>query len=509
MKRQILFLTLAGALVATLSFAQQPKKVTEKFFPDPNVEMNIPIFAKKSGYTTYKEMMEFLTAQVAAHPSLLKMEIVGQTQKRRDIPLITVSLEGGANKKMRIFYIARVHGDEPAGTEGMLYLIRQLAEDESLRPLLEKADFYIMPMVNIDGAESSNRVTANGIDLNRDQSKLDSPEAVALQVTAHRVNPHVSVDFHEYQPIRSDFSVISSDILSTPWDVMFLYSSNPNVPQVLRSAVKDMFIANAAEAMDKHNLTHHTYYTSTSDFGQVQFNVGGASPRSSSNMFALKNTLSMLMETRGIKLDRVSMKRRVFTVYELAVSFATTTCDNADHLRKVLSEAMSDKGDIAVKFSSEKTVLPFMFIDIIKNDLVTFDVQARIAENYKVTLSRPLPKAYYISANQTEAAEKLKVMGVEVETLAEDTMVDVEAFTVTSMKESGEQVGGSVYPVDVKTKVAEKSMSFPAGTYRVPANQAYVRMATILLEPESSNGFVNYRVVKVAQNEEIPIYREK
>lgn len=495
------------ALVVTPSVAQQPRMVTSKFFPDPYVEIATPLFAKKRGYTSYKELMVFLNQQVAAHSSLLKIEVVGQTQKRRDIPLITVST--GPGDKLRIFYIARVHGDEPGGTEAMLYLIRQLAEDESLRPLLDKADFYIMPMVNIDGAESFTRATSNGIDLNRDQSKLGSPEAQALQATMHRIQPQVSVDFHEFQPTRSDYALLSSDLLSTPWDVMFLYSSNPNVPAVLRGLVKDVFIANASIDLDKYKLTHHTYYTSASDFGYIQMNVGGASPRSTSNIFALKNCISMLMETRGVKLNRVSIKRRVFTAYTLAVSFATTACANADQVRAALRDAAADKGDIAVKFSSTKTEMPFTFVDMIKNELVSLDVQARLAERYKVSLSRTLPKAYYLPASQVEAANKLQQQGVSVEMLAQELNVDVEAFTVATLKESAEQIGGSVYPVDVTTKLTAKRMSFPAGSYRVTTDQPYVRAITTLLEPESANGFVNYRVVKVAKNEEIPIYREK
>ncbi|NDV80714.1 M14 family metallocarboxypeptidase [Bacteroides sp. 51] len=503
----VLFVILSVCGLFT-ALAQQPKKVTEKFFPEPDVEMDIPVFKKKSGYTTYKEMYEFLEARIAEHPELIRMETVGKSQRGRDIPLVTVSRKSDGADKLRIFYYARVHGDEPAGTEGVLYMIRQLAEAPEVNALLDKADFYIMPMVNPDGAESSRRVTANGIDLNRDQSKLDTPEAVVLNNVVGRIHPHIALDFHEYHSIRSDFSQITSDIISTPWDVMFLYSSNPNVPEVLRDLVNDLFLTEAKAELDKNGLTHHTYYTSRKDFGEVYFNVGGASPRSTSSAMALKNTVSVLFEIRGLKLDRVSMKRRTYTAYLLALSFAETALKNEERLRNVLAESQAKRDDIAVSFTSGRKEMSFTFIDIIRNKLVTFDVPARVAEDFTVTMTRPLPPAYYLLPSETNAVEKLKQMGIEVAVLENETTVAVEAYTVTSLKEDGEQVGG-VYPVTVKTTLSEREVRLPAGTWRVDTTQPFVRAATVLLEPESANGFVNYRVVKAVLNEEIPIYRAK
>jgi len=508
MKKIFILFVLLSFVALTPTWAQQPKKVTEKFFPEPDIEMDLPVFKKKSGYTNYKEMYEFLTARIAEHPELISMETVGKSQRGREIPLVTVSRKDGNNNKLRMFYYARVHGDEPAGTEGVLYLIRQLAEAPDVNALLDKADFYIMPMVNPDGAESTRRVTANGIDLNRDQSKLDTPEAIVLNEVTARIRPQIALDFHEYHSIRADFNQITSDIISTPWDVMFLYSSNPNVPEAMRELTTGLFLSNAKADLDKQGITHHTYYTSRKDYGEVYFNLGGSSPRSTSTSMALKNAISVLFEIRGLKLDRVSMKRRTYTAYLLALSFAQTALKNEQQLRDALAKAENDRSDIAVNFTSAKKTLPFTFIDIIRNKLVTFDVPARVAEEFTVTLSRPLPSAYYLLPSETRAVEKLRQMGIEVTALENEEERMVEAYTVTSFKQDGEQVGG-VYPATVKTQLTEKNVRFPAGSWRVDIPQPFTRAATVLLEPESANGFVNYRVVQATLNEEIPIYRAK
>ncbi|MDO5650487.1 MAG: M14 family metallocarboxypeptidase, partial [Gallicola sp.] len=323
----------------------EPKKVTEKFYPDPDININIPSLQKGRGFTSYNEMMHFLNNLVAAHPSVLNMKMAGKTQKGKEIPLIKIS-KGNDEDKIRIIYIARVHGDEPAGTEGMMYFVQQMAGNSQLQYLLDKISIYILPMLNIDGAETNTRRTANGIDMNRDQSKLETPEAQVLHHVINEVEPHVSVDYHEYQPVRSDFGKLSPDVLGTPWDVMFLFSGNPNVPQVIRTAVDSMFLPEAKKTLDANGLTHHNYYSSSNSYDNIRINVGGSSPRSTSNAIALKNTISMLMETRGIQLGSTALKRRTWSTYLLAETFAKTAYENDDEIRAILKAGLEDRSDV-------------------------------------------------------------------------------------------------------------------------------------------------------------------
>lgn len=507
MRIQIIKCLLMLLLFPIATIAQQSNKVTQTFFQDP-IAINTPLFQKRHGFTSYKEMNAFLAELQLSYPNLLKIESIGKTQRGRTISMVKVSKDGSENK-LRILYLGRVHGNEPSGTEALLYFLRQLLEDEDVGSLLDKADFYIIPMVNIDGAKNNNRPTANGVDLNRDQSALITPEAKILQATAHKIQPHLVVDFHEYQPVRNDFAKLSSNILSIPWDVMFLYSSNPNVHPALRNLVQDKFIANASSALDKNKITYHTYYSSADDYGHVYLNVGGASPRSTSNLFALKNSVSMLMEIRGQGLNRISMKRRVYTGYLLALSFANTAISNEKQVLEAIKESEGNQDDIAVKFSAHRTVMPFTFVDMINNQKVVLDVPARLSTNIKVTLSRPMPKAYYILSSQTRAIETLRNMGIEVKEIDQNTTIHADSYTVTSRRELAVAIGGSVYPVDVTTQIKEGTVDLPAGTYCVKTNQPYSRLIGAMLEPESSNGFVNYGVIQSELNKELPVYREK
>lgn len=495
-------------LLSGLSFyAQQTGKVTTKFFPDPQVDMNTPAFAKKRGFTTYRELMTFLHELTTTHPGLVKLQIVGRTQRGRNIPMIKVS-SGGADK-LRVLYTGGVHGNEPGSTEGLLYFMKQLPRDPLLVGLLDKIDFYILPSLNIDGSEQGERATANGIDLNRDQTLLSTPEARTLHRVASTIHPHLFIDFHEYKPLRASYEdVADGRLITNPNDFMFLWSSNPNVAPPLRAVIDELYVPQASRMGDAEGLVHSTYFTTKSDRGEVIFNVGGSSPRSSSNIMALRGGISMLMEIRGVGLGRTSYKRRVYTIHKLAETFARTTFENEERVRKAVDEAVHYGGDIAVTFRSKKVAdHPLTFIDMLALKKVTIPVEARIASESEVLLTRQRPVAYYLSADQARAAEILQYYGVEMQQLESPQRINLECYTVTSALESHDLVAG-ILPLNVKTSIRQQMVDLPAGSYRIDLFQPLATLVTVLLEPESANGFVNYRVIDAALNQTPGIYRE-
>ncbi|MGB9587188.1 MAG: M14 family zinc carboxypeptidase, partial [Armatimonadota bacterium] len=101
------------------------------------------------------------------------------------------------------------HGDEPAPTEAMLKLIQDLAfsSSDETADLLSKVSFFIIPMMNPDGAERNTRRNSRGIDLNRDWLGLSQPETRCVRRAIDAVEPHIILDAHELSPgnNRGDF----------------------------------------------------------------------------------------------------------------------------------------------------------------------------------------------------------------------------------------------------------------------------------------------------------------
>lgn len=170
--------------------------------------------AEKARLTSHKEMMTLLASIQVADNVLgqgrLHVVCIGRSVKGREIPLVIISDPGvPIEQTKRLFVICRQHGDEPASTEAMLALIQDLAFslDEGTNDLLTKVSFFIVPMVNPDGADRHQRRNANRADLNRDWLSLHQPETRYVRAAIDAVLPEVIIDQHELSPRsnRSDF----------------------------------------------------------------------------------------------------------------------------------------------------------------------------------------------------------------------------------------------------------------------------------------------------------------
>lgn len=506
--KKYVYTTLALLAFSAGAFAQDLRKVRQTFFPAPQgLELHTPLAGKRSGYTSHKEMKQFVRALAQRHPHMVSVQTVGHTQKGREIELVKLSVQGGEQDKLRLLYLGSVHGDEPGGIEGLLHFMERMTAEPGLQQLLQKMEFYIIPIVNADGADRMVRQTANGVDLNRDQVRLETPEAKAMREAVNRVAPHVCIDFHEYGPLKSAYNELSTEVLTVPWDVMFLSSGNPNVSPSLRQAVDNLFLPQASRQLQEQGFTSHTYYTPRRGSKGVVMNMGGASPRSTSNSFALSGTFSILIEGRGIGLGRKGIHRRLQQVRLLSESFARTCYDHKEQLQQALKEAEQDRRPVAIEFSSKKVKdFSMPFINELKNRIDTLQVDVSDAMASKVKEERALPESYMLLPTETYAAQTLRRMGVQVDTLQQELEVEVEALSVTAASE-GQQVFRTFIPLDVETKVRRKTVRFPKGSFVVNTRQKHVRLLAVMLEPESSNGFVNYRVIAAEKGRELPVYR--
>jgi len=142
--------------------------------------------------TSFAELERFLEGVDGTGP--VTVSTAGASVAGR--PIRVVHLARGERPTWRVLLYAQQHGDEVAGKDALLYLIRDIAREPELLPA--DVDLWVMPMVNPDGAEAGTRVNAAGADLNRDHIALEQPETQALHRLARRLLPHVAVDCHEF-----------------------------------------------------------------------------------------------------------------------------------------------------------------------------------------------------------------------------------------------------------------------------------------------------------------------
>ena len=411
-----------------------------------------------------------------------------------------------SSEKIKIWMQAGLHGNEPAGTEGLLYYMHSILNDVSYNKLLEGVDLLILPMANIDGYLKDNRYAANGLDLNRDQTKLMAPETRLIKKVFSDFNAHVGLDFHEYRPYRKDFAQLSDFGITSAYDTMFLYSGNLNVPENIRNYTNNVFVQNAREVMNIKNFRHREYASTGKYSGEIHFTQGSSNARSSATNYALNNMISTLFEVRGVGLGKTSFKRRIEITLQLALSYTKTAVENTTAIKNEIQKAIADSKPVVVTSKRKVYKDTIKAIDLDTESLIDLEVTIRDALQSSPVLERSKPNAYIIEASQIAIIEKLKNLGIEMIPLTEDKLFTVEAYRISSYNEAS-KVYEKMKLQKVKTEVTTIQKEFPSGTLLISMQQQRSNLLPEVLEPEAPNSFVSFGVLKTKLDDTLPIYR--
>lgn len=504
-KLNYLFFTILIGLSVFGQFSPQNDEITKRFFPDPVLEINTPAFGKK-GFTNYEDMMSYINKLVVAHPAEMALSFIGESQKKKKIPMLVLHRDNG-QEKIKVWFQGGLHGDEPAGTETMLYLMDKILNDPSYSYLLDKITLTVVPMANIDGYEKQDRYAADGLDLNRDQVKLLAPESNYLKKAFSNFGAEVAVDFHEYRPFRKEYNELGTDGICSIYDAMFMFSGNLNLSKNLREYTKNVFVENAKKTLETNKLSFRDYITTDKQNNELNFKQCTTEARSSTTSFALTNCISSLIEIRGVNLQKTSFKRRINTSFLIATSFLKTAYEDATIIKEVLKISESSKPEnLVVVCKKPQENQTIRAINLRDNMETSLDIKVNNALKAEPVLERKRPFAYLILAEQKKLTEKLTILGLTLEELKEDKTLQVEKYIVTSRSLSPEEDEG-YKSQKVETSISISDKSFPKGTFIVYLNQKNGKMATEVLEPESENGFIKFQVLDTVLNKELPIYR--
>ena len=497
-------------MVVSAQLNQEPKKITKKFFSDLNNLENItPALKKKKGFTNYKELLTYIDEKVQKYPEIVSSNFIGESQKGKKIPIIYIKNKNNNDeKKLKVWMQGGLHGNEPASTESLLYLIHLILEDADYKYLLDKIELAILPMANIDGFLKNDRYAANGLDLNRDHTKMMAPETKASKVAFANFDPHVALDFHEYRPFRKDFAQLSSFGIANPYDVMFLHTGNLNVPENLRYIIDTLFVKNAKKSLDKLSLRHRHYIKSEKYKGEIHFSTGSNTARSSSNFYALNNGIATLFEIRGVGIGKTSFKRRINSGLAVGFSFLKTAYDNSLFIFDEIARANTYSNDIVLEHKRSIYTDVVKAIDIESNELIDFETTMHSSKDSYAISKRDRPLAYIIKKNNFGFIEKLKDIGVEYVEIQKDTMIYSGSYRIIEYNDSF-KVYEKMKMQSVLTLIEYKDNMFTNGDVLISMNQKRSNLIAELLEPEAPNSYVSFGIIKTSINSQLPIYRIK
>ncbi|MDU0113234.1 M14 family zinc carboxypeptidase [Psychrosphaera aquimarina] len=166
------------------------------------------IDAKTSANVRYGKYLQPLLDKAEISPSditpiiatlqnkeILKVEAIGHSFQGRKIHKISIG-----SGKTHVLIWSQMHGDEPTATASIFDVLNYITADENKTwrdNWSSKLTLHFVPMLNPDGAEQASRFNAQGIDINRDASQLQTPEGQLLHKLVSTIKPSFGFNLHD------------------------------------------------------------------------------------------------------------------------------------------------------------------------------------------------------------------------------------------------------------------------------------------------------------------------
>lgn len=486
-------------------------------FPEPSVVYSTPGLGRdRRAFTTNAELSQWLQSLADPAPrgaTRTKLLNLGMSQRGEPIVGLLATRAPGtepanldASGRPTVVLVGQQHGDEPAGSEALLVISRELTQG-LLEPLLDRINVVVVPRANPDGAAAGTRVTANGVDMNRDHLLLHTPEARALAKVVNDYRPILVVDAHEYTAVGrylQKFNAIQR------YDALLQYTTTANYPEFLTKASHEWYHLPMVAALKAQGLTSDWYYTTSTNPDDKRISMGGTQPDTGRNVNGLKNAVSLLIETRGVGIGRMHIQRRVHSQVTAITSALRATAERAANLEQVRSFVVRDvsaqacRDQVVVEAAATPTQRELEFLD----PETGADRLIRVDWNSSLTLraekTRARPCGYWLSANSTAAVERLRLLGLQVMRVAESGSALADIYRETA-RESGDRkdvigtIAGGGGIVRVQVSPVRSAIDVPAGSFYVPLNQPRANIAVAALEPDTQNSyFANHLIQDLA-----------
>jgi len=475
---------------------------------------------EKSNYTetdNYENTIAYAKT-LAKQCKEVHYQSIGTTVLGREIPLLIVD-ENGYTKPRKIRKSGKniilvqscIHPGEPNGKDAMFLIVRDMLRYNINADLLKDFSFLFVPVLSPDGLANFSpynrinqngptqmgwRVNAQGLNLNRDFTKLDTPEIRAFAALFTQWQPDLFFDTHatngaDYQYVTTysveNFGNYDAGItqwLSNVWE--------PEIRQTMNKL--GMPITRYIEFRPWGDPTASLYDQSFSAMFSEAYTTA-------------RNCPGILLETHMLK----PYKDRVFSTYHMIVETLRIIRGDKENFNKTLAQAK--KNDLTIKElpinmqpQLNDTVwddfLGYHF-DTIKSDVTggwyySYDTtRPEIRQTRRVLSTRPektlsVPKEYIIPAQYKEVIDIVKAHGFDINYLKSNKTLKVNTYRFSNVKFANAPFESHCCLEHFDTEEIIREVSFPKGSAVVKTSQNGIRLLMNLLEPEMQGSLFNW-----------------
>lgn len=477
-----------------------------QWFPDTGHPFQTPgLLQVPAAFTSNAALESALQAFEANHQSpnthiaLLRS---GNSQKHQTLFALVISkskdltpLGLEESKRPNVMLVAAQDGRDKASTEALLVIAQELTDNGLLRPLLEHVNIVLVPRANPDAFDANTEATANGVLLQLDHLLLSTPEARYLSKLVRDYRPNVLVDVGEFAAMPSGLSSIHA----LPWhDVGMQYTLTPNSNEFITKAAREWLHMPAAQALQSSNLRVDWLSTVTEKENTPVFAMQTQAPTSLINTAGLKNIAALQIASRGEDIALTHIQRRIDSLVQATAATLQSAAQRAGDLRKVHAFANREvasracRGKLVTKTTAPVEQRTMELLDIASAQPVETSVKWVSSLDISEASTRGHACGYWLSANAVEAAERLSMMGINVQNIAELSSLQAETYQTVGSESSDAGKGQQLSTV-------RSTMDAPPGSFYISMNQPLAFLAAAALEPDSTFSLYSAGVLKSDQ----------
>lgn len=476
--------------------------------------------AERSGYratTRYAEAVALMD-EAARRSPLVHRADYGRTAEGRAMPLAVVGRVADASPeavrasgRTVVYLQGNIHAGEVEGKEVLLMLLRDVGAGR-YDAVLDSLVLLVGPLYNADGNERvdpgnrplqhgptdgmGTRANAMGLDLNRDHTRLDSPEARALAAMLTAYDPHLVVDLHTTNGTHHAYHLTYAPPL------------HPNTPEGIDRLLRERWLPEVGDALLRGGgwLTWHygNVPPETDPRGRGWYTFDHR-PRFGTTYAGLRNRFAILSEAYAY----LPFEDRVRVTRDFVDGILAWTHAHAGEVRRATAAADAERlpgrrlaltarfrpagvqpvlmGEVEEGAHPVTGARMLLRRDVVREERMPAFVAFEAAETEVV------PAAYLVPPGLDSVVARLRAHGVRlVEAPAGARRVEAFRIRATATAERPFQ-GRHERTTEGAWEAAVREV--PRGTLAVPMDQPLARLAFTLLEPRSDDGFAAWNLL--------------
>lgn len=464
-----------------------------ELFPDPSERYNTPGLSDgRRSFTTNAELAELLQEVAKANSSSnQRLGAIHAGSAQSGAPLWALiatkataitPLALDETARPTVLIVAGQQGNAPASTEAVLTMAKELGDGGLLTPLLERINIILVPRANPDGFDKMSATTNDGTDLRFDHLQLQTPEARFLAKLARDYRAAVVIDAGEFaaiEPTLQRFDAVRAN------DVGLQYAVTPNAHEFISKAAREWLHEPMGDALSQSGLSVDWVSNPIGPDAAAGFAMETLDPTTLRNASILKNAASIEVQSRGSDLGRTHIQRRVHSHVTALTSALQSIAKRAENLRKVQTFVVRDVASQACVKTLSVQALPrheqreLTMIDRQSAQIVKKPVAWASSLSLSQSRTRPQACGYWLSANAVQATERLSMLGVNVQRVAELSSLQAENFETTTPSTNSTAPSGS------SMSLVRSTVEAPPGSYYISMNQPLAYIAAAALEPDT------------------------